>query len=62
MKIKVYLSIGYPSAIRGQIINLEKDWGISDEDWNELSNQFKDELILEWANNHIEYWYEEIDD
>ena len=58
MKIKLHLTIGYPTADQEGEIEIpdEELEGLSDEEEEELINPY----LQEWADNYIETWYEEV--
>lgn len=45
-----------------QTIDLLRDWGITDEEWQEYSESSKAKLLYDWVLNYIELGYEELDD
>lgn len=57
MKIQAKLSIGYPGAMQ------EDEIEIDDEELEGLTQEEREKVIEgfveEWANQHIEYWWEE---
>lgn len=58
MKIRAHLSIGYPTAEHSEILVIpDKDLeGLNETDREKLFY----ECVEEWANEYVEYWYEEI--
>lgn len=58
MKIKVRLSIGYPTACQEDVLD------IPDSDLEGLNETERDDAIMEcvqeWANNYIDYGYTEV--
>lgn len=61
MKVKVGFSTGYAGENPNEIIETE-DYGYSDEEWLELSDDDKWKIAEEWAyNNGVEIYYEELD-
>jgi hypothetical protein len=56
--MKIELSCN--SVQRKEIIDLEKDWNISEEEWKSMDDKEKDEFVMEWASNYIDIGYEEI--
>lgn len=59
MKIKMWCGIS--TYKKEQTIDLLRDWGITDEEWQEYSDSFKAEIVSDWATNYIEIGYEELD-
>lgn len=61
MKIKVWCKSGANiHSTREAIIDLEKDWGISDEEWNEMLDGDKEEVVNEWAWERLEIGWSEL--
>jgi hypothetical protein len=42
------------------IFDLEKDLGLKPEEWREMSESDRLEMVKEWALEKFEYWYEEL--
>lgn len=60
MKIKVWCNNGANiHSKRQETIDLEDNWNISGEEWNEMSDDEKDELVQEWAMERFEYGWDE---
>lgn len=58
MKIEVWCNSGANiHSERSEIIDLEKDWGISDEEWKEMSEKDKYKSVEEWAWQRLEIGY-----
>ena len=60
MKVRVHLSIGFPSATRSDIIDVD------DDEWNDCGTQEEKEDLIheywkEWADNYIECGHEIIE-
>jgi hypothetical protein len=57
MRIKVHLTIGYSMADCDDILEID------DEDLEGMTEDEREEFLMketeEWANNYIEYYYEE---
>lgn len=56
-RIKVKLSIGYPTAQHDDVLDID------DDEYNACATDDEkealcDEYCQEWANNYIEYYYE----
>jgi hypothetical protein len=63
MKIKLYCDSGANiHSERSEVIDLEKDWGITDEEWESMSDQEKEKLCNEWAYNRLEIGWTPVDD
>ena len=60
MKLKLHLSIGYPTADQKETIDLERAWGITDEEWNDMSEDEQEDTAMQWAWDHIDFYYEEL--
>jgi len=58
-KLKARLSIGYPTAVRKTEVDTEADWGFTDEEWAEMTEEQKLEEVMQWAWNFIEVDWEE---
>jgi trans-2-enoyl-CoA reductase len=58
MKIKVVLTIGYPTADREDILEID-DSELEGMTQDEKEKHLQ-ECTEEWANEYIDYWYEEI--
>jgi hypothetical protein len=58
MKIKVNLSIGYPTATHENVLE------VNDSELEGLTEEEREDYLMEetriWANEYIEYWYEEL--
>lgn len=60
MKVKFSLDNGANiHSCREQIIDIEKMYDLTDEEWIEMSDDDKYELVQEWANNYIEIYWED---
>lgn len=61
MKVKLYCDSGANiHSCREEEVDLE-DWGISDEEWSEMSDEEKSKVAEEWAYERLEIGFEEID-
>lgn len=61
MKIKVMCDSGANiHSCRTEIIDVEKDWGITDEDWNSFTDEEKFNLVKEWAEQRLSIDWEEM--
>lgn len=60
MKIKVKLSIGFYGADHEEVIEIDDSdlEGFTEDD----KDEYLQEITAEWADNYIEYYYEEIKD
>ena len=55
MKIKVWCDSGANiKSSREEIIDTQEEWGISDVEWNTLSEEERHELVMEWAWERLE--------
>jgi len=60
MKLKFVCNSGANiHSARKAIIDTE-DYGLTDEEWEELSDDGKFEIVSEWANERLEIYWEEI--
>ena len=59
MKVTFNVSVGYVNSTQSETFDTLEDYGLSDEEWKNLSVKEKDELIMDWAWNHIEMWISE---
>lgn len=48
-------------SCRKEVLDLEKDFGITDEDWLTYSEEDRQRLAEDWANDRLEIGYEEIE-
>jgi len=63
MKIRVYVDSGANiHSERSEIIDLEQDWGITDDVWKERSEKERYEAVEDWAYNSLQIGYEEVGD
>lgn len=61
MKITVWCDNGANAhSKREEVIDLYHDWNISDEEWIEMNETERDQLVQEWAYNKLDIGYEEI--
>ena len=61
MKIELYCNSGANiHSCRKEILDLEKDYGINDEEWAEMSDDEKYNMAEEWAFERLEIGYKEI--
>jgi hypothetical protein len=44
---------------REEVFDTKKDFGLTDEEWQEMSDKEKDEMVKEWMWDYLEYWFEE---
>lgn len=44
---------------RTDTFDLEKNLGITKEEWNEMTDTEKDEVVYQWAMENFSYWWEE---
>lgn len=60
MKIKVWCDSGANiHSAREEVVDLERDWGISDEDWDAMTDDEKDQAVNDWANERLEIGWSE---
>lgn len=61
MKLKLYVDSGANiHSKRTETIDLEKDWGLTDEDWSDMTEKEKDEMVQQWVWERASYGFEEI--
>jgi hypothetical protein len=46
-------------SVRKDTFDTERDFGITDEEWQEMSEEEKYKMVEEWANERINIWFEE---
>ncbi len=62
MKIKVWCDSGANiHSCREEIVDLEKEWNISDDEWNEMSENERHEMALDWAWGRLDIGCEEVE-
>jgi hypothetical protein len=52
-RVKFHLTIGYPGADRTEVVDVE--------DWDELSDADHYNIVEDWADQHVESWFEEVE-
>lgn len=55
MKIKLHLSIGFPTATQRATIDTVTDWGMEPGEWETLDDDAQMQHVSEWANNYIDF-------
>ena len=59
MKVKFVCNSGANiHSAREEIIDLE-DWGISAQDWQDMTEEQKQEVVQDWAYDRLEIYYTE---
>jgi hypothetical protein len=59
MIIKCFLDPGTAIGRQEEVLDTN-DWGITDDDWNAMTYEEKEEHVREWKDEHIDWgWYEE---
>lgn len=59
MKIRVWCDSGANiKSSREAVIDIEWQWGITDEEWNEMPDDDKDKLVEEWAWERLSIGWE----
>lgn len=62
MKVKFCCNSGANiHSCRDEIIDLEKDLGISDNEWRKMDEDQRFGIINEWAQERLEIYYVELD-
>ena len=59
MKVEYWCCIGSGPEI-SQVYDTERDFGISDEEWNEMTQDDKEESLYDWATQYINYGVRDI--
>lgn len=60
MKIEFFCNSGANiNSCRREVVDIG-DWGVSDEEWDGLTENQKFEMAQEWANDRLEIGYKEI--
>ncbi len=44
---------------RSEVFDTQKDFGFTDEEWKQMSEKDKTEMLKEWMYDYLEYWMEE---
>jgi hypothetical protein len=61
MKIRLWCDSGANiHSCREEIIETETYWGMSDEEWSEMSEDEKAELVNDWAHDRLEIGWEPV--
>jgi hypothetical protein len=62
MRIKVWMDSNASTySKKDEIIDLEKDWNITDEEWYYMTDEEKFKFVEDWAwNNDLEIGYIEL--
>lgn len=60
MKIKVWCDSGANIHSRRESVIDISEWGLSDEEWAELSDDEKYEAVRDWANDRLEMGWEPV--
>ena len=59
MKVKFVCDSGANiHSARTEVVDTE-DYGYTDEDWLELSEEQKQEIVEEWANERLQVYFDE---
>ena len=62
MKVKFYCNSGANiHSTRTAVLDIEKEFGFTDEEWKEMSEDEKWEIAKDWAWDRLEIGYEEIE-
>ena len=61
MKVKFLVKNGanIHSCKTSGVMDTVKDLGLDDGEWESMSEDDKFKCAMDWANEHIEVWYEE---
>lgn len=43
-------------------LDISEDLGLTDQEWQEMSEGDRLKMVEEWAMENFEYWYEEVED
>lgn len=61
MKIKFWNDNGANiHSKRSQTFDLENDLGFTEEEWNNLPDSEKEEMVTEWMWEHLDYGWDEV--
>lgn len=47
-------------SCRSSVLDTEKDLGLEPGEWEAMSEDDKYQQVYDWAQNHLEYYYEEL--
>jgi hypothetical protein len=60
MKVKFFCDSGANiHSCRSETLDTVEDLGLEDGEWEELSEDEKQRLAVDWANEHLEIYFEE---
>lgn len=45
---------------RSKVLDTEKDLGLEPGEWEAMPDDEKYQQVYDWAQNHLEYYYEEL--
>ena len=61
MKIELWCDSGANAfSCRKEIVDLD-DWNIADEEWNSMTEEEREKVIMDWANDGLDIGYSEIE-
>lgn len=61
MKVKFYCNSGANiHSRREEILDVERDLGLTEEEWEELSTKDKQEIAMDWAWERLEIGFKEL--
>lgn len=61
MKIKVWCDSGANiHSRRSDTLDLEDDFGITNEEWSDYTEEQKYELVQDWANERLDIGFREV--
>lgn len=62
MKVEFYCDSGANiHSCRKEVIDLDADYEISDEEWREMSDDAKYDIVREWAEDYLEIGFSDVD-
>ena len=61
-KIRVFCNDGSGYGRREEIIDLEQDWGITPDEWADMSRNEKKTYVDDWAWNYLEIGHVPVED
>jgi hypothetical protein len=62
-KIRLYCDSGANiHSSRQEVIDLKKDWNIGPEEWAEMSDSEKEEIVKDWAYERLEIGWEPVEE
>lgn len=61
MKIRLYCENGANcQSLREETIDTVKEWGMEEGEWENKTEEEKQDLVKEWVYDRLEYGYQEL--